>query len=179
MTPDELAITGEPLTGAVPGPERLADIVAIQNLALGYGAAVDDGDWQAWAQLFEPDARIDYSHSGGIIGDTAAAAQWLPDAMSLFTWSLHSILNHEIRFTGPDSAVGRVHLFNRNGLVWEGAEEMLDVGGLYLDEYRRVDNVWRFTARTERTLYVHGGAFAALVREMATTSAPDQRKPYG
>ena len=91
----------------------------------------------------------------------------MPDALGMFAWSLHSVLTHEIRFTGSDTATGRVHLFNRNGLEWNGRPELFDVGGRYLDEYRRTGDTWRFSRRVEETLYVTGGEFAAVVRDLA------------
>ncbi|MDZ7731828.1 MAG: nuclear transport factor 2 family protein [Acidimicrobiia bacterium] len=138
---------------------------------VAYGHAIDDGDWERWKTLFAPEARFDYTASGGIAGGLDEVAEWMPSALSVFTWSLHSILTHEIRFTGPDTATGRVHLFNRNGVEWEGEPELIDVGGLYLDEYVRRGEHWRFSARTEHTLYVTGGRFAAVVRDMAEKAA--------
>jgi hypothetical protein len=165
--------------GQVPTPERQADILAIQDLAIAYGHAVDDRDWARWRALFTDDAELDYTHSGGIAGGIDEVAEWMPGALAAFTWSLHSAFTHEIRFTGPDTAVGRVHLFNRNGVEWEGRMELCDVGGVYLDEYRRVGDGWRFSRRTERTDYITGGAFAAVVREVAAKAAPDRRPPTG
>lgn len=52
--------------------------------------------------------------------------------------------------------------------------ELCDVGGLYLDEYRRVGNAWRFTRRVEHAHYVTGGAFAAVVRDLAASVASDR-----
>jgi hypothetical protein len=165
--------------GRVPDPGRRGDVLAIQDLAVAYGFAVDDRDWDRWRALFTDDARLDYTHSGGIAGPIDEVAAWMPDALSVFTWSLHSVLTHEIRFTGEDTATGRVHLFNRNGLEWEGAAEICDVGGLYLDEYVRAGEVWRFASRAEHTHYVTGGGFAAVVRDLAATTAPDRTPPMG
>jgi hypothetical protein len=173
-------MTGAPNDdGRVPTPERQADVLAIQDLAVAYGFAVDDRDWVRWEALFTPDAVIDYLHSGGITGNPAEVAAWMPEGLGLFTWTLHSILTHEIRFTGPDTATGRVHLFNRNGLDWQGTFEICDVGGLYLDEYRRVGDAWRFAKRVEYTHYVTGGAFAAVVRQLGARTAPDRPAPTG
>jgi hypothetical protein len=163
--------TDENPDGMVLDPSRQKDVMAIQDLAIAYGHAVDDRDWERWEALFVPEARIDYTSSGGIAGPPAEVGAWMPDALAIFTWSLHSIFTHEIRFTGPDRATGRIHLFNRNGLTWEGQEEFLDVGGLYIDEYARIENRWRFTVRVEHTLYIDGGAFAAVVREMAAKTS--------
>jgi len=161
----------EPIDGQVPSAQRQGDILAIQGLAIAYAHAVDDSDWDRWEALWTPDARIDYTSSAGITGTPAEVKAWMPDAMSIFTWTMHSILTHEIRFAdvdgdGDDRATGRVHLFNRNGLEWEGASEILDVGGFYDDEYARDGDVWKFTRRIERSVYFEGGGFATMLREM-------------
>jgi hypothetical protein len=157
---------GEIGDGQVPDAGRVADTMAIQGLAIAYAHAVDDTDWDRWEALFTPDAHIDYASSGGIVGNPAAMAAWLPDAMAIFTWTMHSIYSHEIRFTADDRATGRVHLFNRNGVEWKGESEIFDVGGFYDDDYVRVDGSWRFARRVERTVYLDGGAFAEMLREM-------------
>ena len=169
----------EAADGLVRTPARQGDVLAIQELVVAYGCAVDDRDWTRWEALFTPDAHIDYLHSGGIVGTPAQLAAWMPDALGLFAWSLHSVLTHEIRFTGPDTATGRVHLFNRNGLEWQGRPEIFDVGGRYLDDYRRTGDTWRFSRRVEETLYVTGGEFAAVVRDLAVRTAPDRPAPMG
>ncbi|MFN8037671.1 MAG: nuclear transport factor 2 family protein [Acidimicrobiales bacterium] len=153
--------------GAVPDPARQGDLLAIRDLAISYAHAVDDADWARFEALFVPDAVIDYRQSGGITGPPAEVAAWMPGAMSLFTWCMHSISTHEIRFTGPDTARGRVHIANRNGLEWEGEPEVLDVYGWYVDEYVRVGEGWRFAARTEKIAAMFGGRFAELVNKLA------------
>jgi hypothetical protein len=168
-----------PCDGAVPGPARQADVLAIRDLAIAYGFAVDDRDWNRWKSLFTDDAHIDYSRSGGSAGTLEQIAAWLPGAMSVFAWSLHSILTHEVRFTGAGTAAGRVHLFNRNGVEWEGTRELCDIGGVYLDEYRRTGDQWRFTSRVEDIRYITGGGFAALVRDLAAKTSPSGMRPYG
>ena len=165
--------------GQVPNPERQGDLLAIGDLIVSYGMAVDDRDWDRWRALFTDDAVLDYTHSGGITGPIDEVAAWMPGGLSVFSWSLHSVLTHEIRFTGEGTATGRVHVFNRNGLEWDGEAEICDVGGLYLDEYRRVGDAWRFSRRVERSHYITGGRFAALVRDLAATTAPDLPRPAG
>lgn len=152
--------------GQVPDAGRLADLEAIRSLAVAYAGAVDDADWVRWEALFTPDARIDYTSSGGIVGTPAEVGAWMPGAMSIFTWTMHSIFTHEIHLTGPDRATGKVHLFNRNGVEWEGEAEILDIGGFYRDEYVRVGDAWRFATRVEDTVYVDGGGFARMLRGM-------------
>lgn len=165
--------------GGVLDPGRHADVLAVRDLAISYAYAVDDRDWARWEALFTADAALDYTRIGGIAGPPAEVAAWMPDAMAVFVWSLHSILTHEVRFTGPDTATGRVHVFNRNGVIWDDVAELCDVGGVYLDAYRRVGDAWRFTRRVETCQYVTGGAFAAVVRQLVANAVPDEPAPFG
>jgi hypothetical protein len=159
--------------GHIPTPERLADIAAIETLAIAYAHAVDDRDWHRWEALFEPDGYVDYRAAGGIAGTPAEVARWMPGAMAVFTFCQHSISTHEIRFTGPERAQGRVHVFNRNGVEWEGELELFDVGAVYHDDYIRRGDRWTIASRIEHTLYVAGGRFADVVRSiMPGSDAP-------
>ena len=157
--------------GQVRTDERIADQLAIQDLATAYAYAVDDRDWGRWEALFTPDARIDYTSAGGIAGTPAEVAAWMPDAMAVFTWCLHTTATHEVRFTGADTAIGRVHVINRNGVVWEGAEELFDVTAVYEDTYVRAGDAWRISQRVERTLSLAGGGFAAMIRTVAASAS--------
>lgn len=165
--------------GAVLNSERLADRAAIEDLAIAYAHAVDDRDWQRWERLFWPDATIDYRSAGGIAGTPAEVAAWMPAAMAAFEFCLHTTSTHEITFTGDDSALGRAHVFNRNGVRWEGQAELMDVGALYHDVYRRHEGRWRFAERVEQTVYISGGAFAQMVREVAASTESIFGPPFG
>lgn len=155
-----------PADGRVPSPARLGDLAAIQALAVAYAHAVDDRDWVRWESLFDPHGFVDYRSAGGIAGSPAEVAAWMPDAMSVFTFCLHSISTHEIRFHEDDRATGRLHVFNRNGVDWEGTAELLDVSAIYHDEYLRRGDRWTIHRRVEQTLVVDGGRFAEVVRSL-------------
>lgn len=166
--PDDAGADGRALgdaDGRVLDDARVADHLAIQDLATAYAYAVDDRDWVRWEALFTAEAHIDYTAAGGIAGTPAELAAWMPGALAVFTFCLHTTATHEIRFTGEDTAVGRVHVFNRNGVEWEGESEIFDVSAIYEDSYRRVGGAWRIAARTERTLSMTGGKFAQMLRE--------------
>jgi hypothetical protein len=160
--------------GVVPEPARVADHLAIQDLATAYAHALDDRDWDRWEALFTPEARIDYTATGGIAGTPAEVRAWMPGAMAIFTFSLHTTATHEIRFTGPDNATGRVHVFNRNGVEWEGVAEIFDVSAIYDDTYRRVGDAWRIAGRIERTLCLTGGRFADVIRSSIAGGRPER-----
>lgn len=143
---------------------RAHDRLAIEVLTTGYAYAVDEGDWSGFEALFAPDATIDYRSAGGIAGTPAEVAAWMPEAMALFTWSMHSMSTQRIAFIGDDEAIGDVHVLARHGLMWEGDEELMDVSAVYHDRYVRTPEGWRFAARTEETLAIVGGRFAEVVR---------------
>lgn len=166
-------------TGRVHDLEGVADILAIQDLVTAYAHAVDDGDWQRWEALFLPDAHIDYTSAGGIAGTPAELAAWMPEALAVFAFCLHSTSTQEIRFTGPTTATGRIHVFNRNGVRSQGETEIVDVGAVYEDRYVRTGRNWRFASRIEHTAYITGGPFAAAIREAAAATAARGAAPFG
>ena len=143
---------------------RADDRTRIEALAIDYAYAVDARDWAAFEALFTPDAAIDYRSAGGIEGAPAQVAAWMPDALSMFTWTMHSVSTHRIRFTGEDAATGDVHVLARHGLTFEGEDEVMDVSGVYRDRYLRTADGWRIAARREDTMAIVGGRFAAAVR---------------
>ena len=166
--------------GTVLPEGRVADRLAIEDLATSYAYAVDDRDWVRWEALFVPGGLVDYTSSAGIAGTPAEVAAWMPGAMAVFAFTLHTTATHEIRFTGPDTATGRVHVFNRNGVEWEGTPELFDVGAVYEDTYVRSGDAWRIATRIERSSYMGGGRFADLILGMARDAATgDRPAPFG
>ncbi len=147
--------------------ERIADRFEIQDLTNAYAEAVDGHDWPRFEALFTPEAQIDYREAGGIAGTPATVAAWMPQAMAAFTWALHSMSTHTVRFESADRATGTLHVLARQGVVFEGEEEVMDVGAIYEDRYVRTESGWRFAQRIERTKYITGGRFAAIVRKAA------------
>jgi hypothetical protein len=147
----------------------LEDRAGIGDLVVAYAFAVDERDWQAFEALFVPDAKIDYRSAGGIAGSPAEVAAWMPNALSFFTWTMHSVFSHRIRMTGPDTAEGSLHVVARHGLLWEGAKEIMDVSGIYRDAYVRTAGGWRFAARREDTMCFTGGRFAEIAAARVRT----------
>ena len=141
----------------------LEDRALIGDLVVAYAFAIDERNWLAFEALFTPTAHIDYKSAGGIVGTPAEVAAWMPQAIALFTWTLHSVLTHRLAATGADTATGSLHVFARHGLTWEGVTELMDVSAVYHDQYVRTPAGWRFTARREETLTITGGRFAEVV----------------
>ncbi|MET8954870.1 nuclear transport factor 2 family protein [Streptomyces sp. NPDC004533] len=74
------------------------DRLAVDGLVTEYAAAVDDGDWEAYRELFTPDGRADYRSAGGIEGGAGQVADWLERTMRLFPVRQHLIVNRHLRF---------------------------------------------------------------------------------
>ena len=120
--------------------------------------------------------RIDFSADGPVLHHTAGAEEVPRETPELDDRPRRG---RGARQTDPrtddvivqpvadDEATGRVHVFNRNGAIWEGRSEIVDVGAVYEDAYRRHDGAWRFARRVEHTQYIVGGAFADLIRASA------------
>lgn len=152
--------------GEILDPARMPDIRAIEDLGISYANAVDDRDWGRWEALFLSDGLVDYTRAGGIKGTPAEVAEWMVGAMANFAFTLHTTSTHEIRLTGPATAVGRCHVFNRNGVEWDGRRELFDVGAWYEDTYSRIGGAWRIASRIEHTTYMSGGSFADMILKM-------------
>ncbi|MEV6027555.1 nuclear transport factor 2 family protein [Streptomyces sp. NPDC052036] len=82
------------------------DRLAVDELVTEYAAAVDDGDWQAYRELFTPDGRADYRSAGGIEGDAGQVAGWLEQTMRLFPVRQHLIVNRHLRFDSLARDIG-------------------------------------------------------------------------
>ncbi|MGB2758209.1 MAG: nuclear transport factor 2 family protein [Acidimicrobiia bacterium] len=165
------------IDGSILDPAQLADRAAIHDLAVAYAYAVDTRDWPRYEALFIATAHIDYTAAGGIAGTPAEVTAWMPQALSAFAFTMHTVSTHEIEFTDLDTAKGRAHVFNRNGVMNDGRAEICDVSTIYEDEYVRVGNTWKFSRRAERDACITGGAFAAMVREFAATQTDPP--PFG
>jgi SnoaL-like domain len=78
------------------------DRLAVDEVVTEYAVAVDDGDWEAYRELFAPGGRADYRSAGGIEGDAGEVAGWLAESMRLFPMRQHLIVNRRIRFGALD-----------------------------------------------------------------------------
>ncbi|MFF3906085.1 nuclear transport factor 2 family protein [Streptomyces sp. NPDC001848] len=134
------------------------DRLAVDGLVTEYAAAVDDGDWEAYRELFTGDGRADYRSAGGIEGDVRQVAGWLEQTMRLFPMRQHLIVNRRIRFGVLERDVGDtarvwadyvnpMRLASGGGDEDDGAPEPDFVcGGRYAFTFLRTDDGWRLRA---------------------------------
>ncbi|MFC9909572.1 nuclear transport factor 2 family protein [Streptomyces sp. NPDC059862] len=125
------------------------DRLAVDGLITDYAVAVDDGDWEAYRNLFTSDGRADYRSAGGIEGDARQVAAWLAESLRVFSMRQHLIVNRRMRFdvlerdTG-DTARVQADYVNPMRFADEGSTEPDFVcGGRYAFGLLRTDDGWR------------------------------------
>lgn len=127
------------------------DRLAVDELIAEYAVAVDDGDWEAYRELFAPDGRADYRSAGGIEGDAVEAAGWLARSMELFPMRQHLIVNRRVRFgslehdTGDTAQVQADYVNPMRFAGHDSESTALDFlcGGRYAFTLVRTDEGWR------------------------------------
>lgn len=124
--------------------EDLLNIHEIKNLRILYSKYFDEQKIDELMGLFTPDAVCEFGpeYGGNWIGTETIRANYLPymeqDKESYRV--LHSITNHLVELTGPDSAKGRCYLIDLN--FEEGQKNPLYLFGAYDDIYRKIDGRW-------------------------------------
>lgn len=135
--------------------QEMSDRLEIQDLFARYSFAIDDRDWDALDDVFTPDARIDYSETGGAKGSVAQIKRWLPIAMERFPTYQHMVATTQLRLDG-DRATSRTILFNPMiHKAADGTEQVFFVGLWYRDTLVRTDRGWRIAERHEEMAYTH------------------------
>ncbi len=140
----------EPMTQRVE-LATVMDRLAVDGLITEYAVTVDDGDWEAYRELFTPDGHADYRSAGGIEGDAAQVAEWLTQTMERFPMRQHLIVNRRVRF-GPlehdtgDTAQVRADYVNPMRFAGHDGDSSAPdfvCGGRYEFTLLRTDNGWR------------------------------------
>lgn len=129
--------------------KRLLDHEEIRNLRTLYAHHLDSSNIAALDQVFSADAVVEVT-VGKMEGINAIRAG-LEDAFKAFDRDhlgsypfLHAIVNHWIKVTGPDTAVGRCYLIDFETASKPTPNPLLLLG-LYDDDYRRIEGQWRIT----------------------------------
>ncbi|MDM4769954.1 nuclear transport factor 2 family protein [Solimonas sp. SE-A11] len=133
---------------------QVRDRVALQDLAVEYANAIDARQWHRLDQVFLPDARIDYSATGGIDAPYPEIKPWLAKSLSFFRRHMHLMGNFHFEISG-DQATGQVACYNpmviRN-LLGIGTRTVV-FGIWYHDRYVRSEQGWRIASRRQELCY--------------------------
>lgn len=135
--------------------QEISDRLEIQDLFARYSFAIDERDWDALDAIFTPDARIDYSETGGAVGGFAEIKAWLPKALERFPMFQHMVATTKLDIAG-DTARSRTILFNPMTYRGENGEDQVFFIGLwYRDKLVRTSAGWRISERYEEMAYSH------------------------
>jgi 3-phenylpropionate/cinnamic acid dioxygenase small subunit len=133
--------------------EEISDRIEIDDLLIRYTVAIDTKDWELLDTVYTPDAKIDYTTSGGIKGEYPEVRAWLAKALAPFTMTQHLISNSVVQIDG-DTATARTMVFNPMGTDdGKGGLELFYVGAWYDDELVRTEDGWRIAERFEEKAF--------------------------
>lgn len=138
---------------------ELSDRTEINDLLARYTIAVDTGEWDRLDDVFTPDARIDYTESGGLAGRYPEVKEWLAENLPGFSQRrMHTLGQVAISFasTGDEA---RVTAYFHNPMVVDdgsGGERLVEVGGLYHHTMVRTPQGWRSRRLHEQLVWTRG-----------------------
>jgi len=142
--------------------EELSDRLEINDLLTRYTAAIDTKDWNLLDTCFLPDAKVDYTATGGVKGGYPEVREWLAKALAPFPTTVHYITNSTVDLAG-DEARARTYVYNPMGFQNpDGSMHMFTVGGFYVDKLVRTPEGWRIAERTEEHGFMEGSLPEAL-----------------
>ncbi len=124
--------------------EEISARLEIQQILTEYSTAVDSRQFEDLDRVFTPDARIDYSATGGIVGDLSEVKAWLAQVLPAFSAYCHLVGNHDIRVDG-DTATTRSLCLNP---MQTPDNSTFLLGLWYSDTWTLTDDGWRITTRT-------------------------------
>lgn len=136
--------------------DDLIDRLEINDLLTRYTVAIDKQDWELLDTVFVPDAKVDYTSSGGIAGSYPEARKWLSEVLPIFSATLHYITNTTVELDG-DRARSDTYVWNPMHMkLRDGTDHSFSVGAIYHDELVRTPGGWRIAERREEQILMEG-----------------------
>jgi len=118
----------------------LEDIQAITELRSDYCFYADTGDWQKIGGLFTDDAGVDFGPFGVYNGKTEITEFFRDRIPQSMNFTMHMVHNPKIHVTG-DTATGEWYFETP---ATTSANKGFWIAGKYMEEYVKVDGVWKF-----------------------------------
>lgn len=134
--------------------DRTRDRQEIEELVHRYAWALCDRDWTAWQQVFAPDARVDYSTAGGVVGTPAEALGWLEASLGGFDVSMNHTANLVVDFDDDDDRARARSLYRMTMRLPGDPPTYLEASGWYHDLLVRTGEGWRIAERVETMAYL-------------------------
>ena len=123
---------------------RLEDILAIQQLFIDYGLALDAGDLETYAQLFATQGTINLGPIGRATGRTEIKALMAQTLEGLVGSSFHIVSSPQINVRG-DRAISQVMwtVIHRD----KNGQPQVTMIGKHHDELIRENSEWKIQTR--------------------------------
>ncbi len=145
-------------------PDDLVTLREIEHLKYRYLRTLDLKDWDAFAEVFEPDATGDYGE-GLRFGSAAEIVAFMRGSLGPDIITVHQVHHPEISVTGSGgdsgddsggssagTATGKWMLMDR--VIAVSHRVLIEGASVYRDEYRRgSDGLWRITHTGYERIY--------------------------
>ena len=137
--------------------QQISDRIEIADVLTRYTRAIDTGDWDKLDTVFTPDADIDYSESGGIVGKFPEIKPWLAEMLPMFFEKrMHTLGQLEVTLRGDEADV--TAYFDNPMMMDDGAggQKVVEIGGLYHHTLTRTADGWRSRKLHEEVVWRRG-----------------------
>jgi len=129
--------------------QEISDRLEINDVLIRYTRAIDTGAWDTLDTVFTPDAAIDYSESGGMVGAFPEVKAWLAEMLPMFSGMQHFITQKRVELDGDRAGV-RAYFLNPMVMDREdGTKWHLEIGGVYVHSLVRTPEGWRSSRLVE------------------------------
>ena len=138
---------------------ELSDRTQINDALIRYTIAIDTGEWDRLDTVFTPDAQIDYSESGGLVGAFGEVKPWLAENLPAFSAKrMHTLGQVAISFANTRDEARATAYFHNPMVISDGAggERVVEVGGLYHHTFTRTEAGWRSRRLHEQVVWTRG-----------------------
>jgi hypothetical protein len=133
----------------------ISDRIEIEDLLVRYCYAVDDRDWDAYRDIFTPDAIVDDTVTGGIRSTPEAHVPFMEKALSRIKISQHAISTILFDIKGDEARV-RVHCSCPMVVdLGDGKSQVFFQGLWYRDRLIRTPAGWRVKELIEEGYWSH------------------------
>lgn len=124
---------------------RLEDVLAIQQLFVDYGLALDAGDFAAYSQVFSETGELHLGPIGTAIGRTEIEALMARTMEGRVGTSFHIVSSPQITFVDDDLATSQVMwtVVHRQA----NGDPKLTMMGRHIDRLVRENGAWKIASR--------------------------------
>lgn len=130
------------------GDDRRAARVDIEELYARYAWALNDRDWPAWEACFTPDAVIDNTTAGGVVGSRSELSRFLATTLAGFELLINAISNLTVSFNDDGTVTSRA-MFTVTMKMAGPPPAYMVARGWYRDLLEETEQGWQIADRVE------------------------------